>query len=291
MGSGSRAYRQRLLSQALELGVTHFDVARYYGLGEAESELGRFLKANPGKATVATKFGINPLPFATAGFSRLFSRLGAQSFGKQIERTAGERTHRFKLAEARAALETSLRKLKVDTIDVYLLHDCRSKDVRNPDLLNFLMKSKADGKIRSFGVASEIESILEIDQTIPAYTNVIQLENSLLRPNLKRIPSLPNRAVITHRALSHNLVKLLELITQHSKQAEAWSDELGVDLKDPLVLANAMLAYAAAENPNGITLFSTTKIRRIKSNVCAIQHPILPPQKLQRLMELLVAFK
>ncbi|HET9153536.1 MAG TPA: aldo/keto reductase [Solirubrobacterales bacterium] len=38
----SRRRRQALLAEAFEQGIRHFDVARMYGLGAAEGELGRF---------------------------------------------------------------------------------------------------------------------------------------------------------------------------------------------------------------------------------------------------------
>src|SRR6185503_14619010 len=40
----SRREREALLGEAFEQGIRHFDVARMYGLGAAESELGRFAR-------------------------------------------------------------------------------------------------------------------------------------------------------------------------------------------------------------------------------------------------------
>lgn len=162
MGSGSRAERQALLGQALDCGITHFDVARYYGLGLAEEELGHFLKENPGKAIVATKFGIDPLPIVTAATSRILDKVNARSLASFVRSTAGKRTHMFNLSEAKNSLHISLRKLKIDTIDFYLLHDCNSLDVESQELLDFLNDAKTSGKIRAFGLATNIESILEI---------------------------------------------------------------------------------------------------------------------------------
>ncbi len=60
--------RLALLEAAFDAGIRHFDVARMYGLGEAEGVLGQFLRDKRDQVTVATKFGI-PL-------SRLATRLG-----------------------------------------------------------------------------------------------------------------------------------------------------------------------------------------------------------------------
>jgi aryl-alcohol dehydrogenase-like predicted oxidoreductase len=52
------ADRQRLLATAVEYGIRHFDVARFYGLGLAEAELAPLLRHHRGQLTLATKFGL-----------------------------------------------------------------------------------------------------------------------------------------------------------------------------------------------------------------------------------------
>src|SRR5438477_10047899 len=53
-----------LLNEAFNAGVTHFDVARAYGLGRAEHILGEFLRSRRKDVTVTTKFGVAPPSFA-----------------------------------------------------------------------------------------------------------------------------------------------------------------------------------------------------------------------------------
>ena len=50
----------RVLQTAFDAGVRHFDTARYYGYGEGEGILGRFLKSRRSDVTITTKFGIEP---------------------------------------------------------------------------------------------------------------------------------------------------------------------------------------------------------------------------------------
>ena len=80
----------------------------------------------------------------------------------------------FDINQAKAALHSSLRKLKVDTIDIYMLHDCNRYDVESDELLDFLNTSKAEGKIRAFGLATEIDSIVKIEQSKSAFSQVLQ---------------------------------------------------------------------------------------------------------------------
>ena len=42
----------RLLESAFDVGIRHFDVARYYGYGEAEGILGTFIKSRRAQVTV-----------------------------------------------------------------------------------------------------------------------------------------------------------------------------------------------------------------------------------------------
>src|ERR1700757_1478061 len=56
----------RVLQTAFDAGVRHFDTARYYGYGEGEGILGRFLKNRRSEVTISTKFGIDPPRRTTA---------------------------------------------------------------------------------------------------------------------------------------------------------------------------------------------------------------------------------
>ena len=60
LGLDSEQDRLALLERAFDLGIRHFDTAPYYGYGEAEKVLGRFLKSRREAVTVTTKFGIQP---------------------------------------------------------------------------------------------------------------------------------------------------------------------------------------------------------------------------------------
>ena len=58
MGKVGKRQSVRALETAYNEGITHYDVARSYGYGEAESVLGNFIKGKRDKICVATKFGI-----------------------------------------------------------------------------------------------------------------------------------------------------------------------------------------------------------------------------------------
>ncbi|HEV2075485.1 MAG TPA: aldo/keto reductase [Thermoleophilaceae bacterium] len=125
----------RLIGRALELGVTFFDTGDAYGQGRNEEIVGRALaRADRDSIQVSTKFGYV-----------LDSERRAHS--------EGERPQDFSPEHARAALEASLRRLGVDHVDLYQLHNPRMDAVRRDDLFAELETLRGEGKLRAYGVA------------------------------------------------------------------------------------------------------------------------------------------
>src|ERR1019366_5057325 len=70
MGRVGKRQALNAMAMAFERGISHFDLARAYGFGEAERVVGRFIADKRDKVTIATKFGILP-----AQVSRIVRRL------------------------------------------------------------------------------------------------------------------------------------------------------------------------------------------------------------------------
>ena len=290
LGPKSRAEALRLLGAAYDAGVRHFDVARYYGYGDAEGVLGEFLRGCREPVTVTTKFGIQPikmvkgLPSAvgvarrlmrvTPGLRRLFGR-GARGL---------VRTGAFSAADARAALETSLRELGREPIDVYLLHDCQPSDCEAPELQAFLEDAVRRGWIRAFGVGTGLEAIRAIDARRPAFTRVVQFNPERLGP--LPLPADPSRAVITHGAVSTHLSRTRQRMASDPRLARTWSEALGVDIRDPDVLAGLLLAAAVAANAAGVVLYQSTRVDSVSSNARAIGDRRYTAEQVDRFLQL-----
>jgi aryl-alcohol dehydrogenase-like predicted oxidoreductase len=89
---------RKVIHKALDLGVTHFDTADIYGnSGGSETIIGQVLGARRGQVTLATKFG-KPMAGNTE-------------------------QHRGSRAYVLAAVESSLARLKTDTIDLLWMHE------------------------------------------------------------------------------------------------------------------------------------------------------------------------
>lgn len=127
--AGTEAESIATIHRALELGVTLFDTAEVYGPHTNEELVGRALAGKRDKAFIATKFGITPG--------------GAPGGGMSLDGSP---------ARAREAVEGSLKRLGVETIDLYYLHRV---DPRTPieDTMGEMARFVAEGKVRYLGLS------------------------------------------------------------------------------------------------------------------------------------------
>jgi aryl-alcohol dehydrogenase-like predicted oxidoreductase len=117
------------LERALELGVTLFDTADVYGLGENEKFISPFVKAHRDEVVLASKFGI---------------------FRDPAEPT--KRTIRNDTPYIRRAVEGSLRRLDVEVIDLYYMH---RRDVNIPieETVAAMAELVREGKVKHLGLS------------------------------------------------------------------------------------------------------------------------------------------
>ncbi|HSQ03899.1 MAG TPA: aldo/keto reductase, partial [Burkholderiales bacterium] len=163
MGKVGRRAALTAMNAAHDQGVTHFDVARSYGYGEAEAVLGAFARGKRDRITIATKFGIAPRQSAKA--LRVLKPavravLKHVTLAKSLVTKASSRvlaTGRYDLDSARASFEESLRQLGTDYVDILFLHDCSPQDALGEDLLAWLDALVAAGKTRAWGIATHRE--------------------------------------------------------------------------------------------------------------------------------------
>ncbi|HUO35413.1 MAG TPA: aldo/keto reductase [Candidatus Acidoferrum sp.] len=114
---------------AMERGVTFFDTADVYGMGRNEELLGRALEGRRHEAVIATKFGILRDP--------------AQPEKRGI---SGKPDY------VRNSCETSLRRLRVSTIDLYYIHRI---DTETPieETIGAMSRLVEQGKVLHLGLS------------------------------------------------------------------------------------------------------------------------------------------
>jgi aryl-alcohol dehydrogenase-like predicted oxidoreductase len=138
----------RVLRRSLELGVTLIDTADSYGPFVSEDLIAEALHPYPADLVIATKGGL------TRQGPGVWTPVGRPAYLRQC-------------------LEMSLRRLKVDSIDLYQLHRIDS-EVPLEDQLGELDAMRKEGKIRHLGL-SEV-SVPEIEQA-RAITEIATVQN------------------------------------------------------------------------------------------------------------------
>ena len=158
--------------------MSYFDTAPCYGAGIAEHELARFLRDKRSKVVLTTKFGIptgrlgSRLPgWNYAGMAgRLAKRLVASRRSAQLPRRD------FSAGHARSSVESSLRALRTDHIDVVYLHEPALELLTDAEgLANTLEELKAAGKVRYVGLAGNASSCTDIARRHPRLAQVLQI--------------------------------------------------------------------------------------------------------------------
>nr|MBP7524202.1 aldo/keto reductase [Propionivibrio sp.] len=119
-----------LIRGAVERGVTFFDTAEVYGPFANEELVGEALAPFKGRVVIATKFGFDLDP-ATA------------------QRTGGLNS---RPEHIKAVAEASLRRLKVDAIDLFYQHRV-DPSVPIEDVAGAVKDLIAAGKVRHFGLS------------------------------------------------------------------------------------------------------------------------------------------
>jgi len=117
------------ICRAIELGITLFDTADIYGPYVNEDLIGRAIRSHREKVTIATKFGVVRDP----NNSRLWGVCGRPAY-------------------IRDACEGSLRRLKVDVIDLYYQHRV---DPGTPieETVGAMAQLVKEGKVRFLGLS------------------------------------------------------------------------------------------------------------------------------------------
>jgi aryl-alcohol dehydrogenase-like predicted oxidoreductase len=260
----------RLLAQASELGIVHFDTARAYGEGESEVILGRHLRGRRDQMIVTTKWGLRPPvtnELMTRAYARASSRTGMSPAVEWLR--AGRRALRpsiFSPGKIRTGLETSLRALGADYIDYFLLHEATADEACRGAVIRTLEQLVVEGKIRQFGLGSEFAKIGPREGFIPAPYRVLQFEHNPLAKAGLEVGERPGRRIFTHSSLSA-MGRVAELLVRHSELVRSFSTELDTDVASPRVLPGLLLAYSHARNASGKVIFSTRSSRHLADNI------------------------
>lgn len=169
-GDVSEQEAESLLKKALELGINLFDTAPIYGFGLSEERLGKVFK-NSDEVFIISKGGVD---------WHSNRRVNMTNDPQVIERMMHE----------------SLKRLKRDVIDMYLIHwpDPRI-DIRHP--LEILIRAKEKGKIKFLGLANTNAEDLIKAQEMTALDGFQAEHNLWTQENYKLIETHSKNALFT----------------------------------------------------------------------------------------------
>jgi len=267
-----------LLHAAVERGVTFFDTAEVYGPFTNETLLGEALAPFRERVVLATKFGFdldpNLDPRGMKGLPGLNSRPD----------------------HVRKAVEGSLERLKVETIDLLYQHRV-DPDVPIEDVAGAVKDLIRQGKVRHFGLSEAgVETIRRAHAVQPV--TALQSEYSLWwrRPEAEVLPTLEELGIglvpysplgkgfltgkIDDRATfdSSDFRSTLPRFTPEALKANrALVDLLGtIAERKEATPAQIALAWLLARKPWIVPIPGTTKLNRLDENLGAVSIELTP---------------
>lgn len=257
----------KLLHEALDLGVDHFDTAELYGFGANETLLGEAFHDRRDRAFIATKFG----PTAMSGSP------GAGSVDGSEE-------------NMRRAIESSLRFLKTDHVDLYYLHRMdQSRPIE--ETVGAMAKLVAEGKVKALGLSECSAETLKRAQAVHPIA-AVQWEYSIFTRDIEAevLPACEagGTTVVAYSPLGRGM--LGGAFQRDSKPADgdwrtagnprwqAGAYEANLALVEELerlaaargaASAQVALAWVLARSESVVAIPGTTKLANLKSNLGA----------------------
>jgi diketogulonate reductase-like aldo/keto reductase len=213
MGENTRTHKDEVaaLRLGIELGMTLIDTAEMYGEGGAEKIVADAIEGERGRVFVVSK--VYP--------------------------------HSASRTELPRACKRSLKRLRIDAIDLYLLH-WRERNTHLPETVEAFEKLRAAGKIKRWGVSNfdveDMEELWSIENGTNCAANQVlcNLENREIEFGLLQWSTNNNVPIMAYSPVGHGR-GLLESATlkKIAKRHDATTSEIALAwmLRQPRVIA------------------------------------------------------
>ena len=258
-----------LLHAAVDRGITFFDTAEVYGPFTNEELVGEALAPFRGKVVIATKFG-----FDLSGSNHKPGAAGVNSQPEHIKQ----------------AVEGSLKRLKVETIDLLYQHRV-DPNVPIEDVAGAVKELIQAGKVKHFGMSEAGAKTIRRAHAVQPLT-ALQSEYSLLwrKPEAEIIPTLEELGIgfVPYSPLGKGFLTgaikenttfentdfrstLPRFTPEALKANQALIDLLGSIAKQKNATpAQIALAWLLAQKPWIAPIPGTTKLNRLEENIGAL---------------------
>jgi aryl-alcohol dehydrogenase-like predicted oxidoreductase len=264
-----------LLHAAVERGITFFDTAEVYGPFLNEELVGEALAPFRGQVVIATKFGFD--------LSGSDTRPGAAGLNSRPE-------------HIKQAVEGSLKRLKVETIDLLYQHRV-DPDVPIEDVAGAVKELIEQGKVKHFGLSEAgVQTIRRAHAVQPV--TALQSEYSLWTrtPEKEVIPTIEELGIglVPYSPLGKGFLtgkmdekttfdrsdfrSTLPRFTPEALQAnQALINLLGnIAERKNATPAQIALAWLLAQKPWIVPIPGTTKLHRLDENIGAVSVELTP---------------
>ncbi len=258
-----------LLRAAVDRGVTFFDTAEVYGPFTNEELVGEALAPFRKQLVIATKFGFD--------LSGSDTRPGAAGLNSRPE-------------HIKQAVEGSLKRLKVGTIDLLYQHRV-DPNVPIEDVAGAVKELIQQGKVKHFGLSEAgVQTIRRAHKVQPL--TALQSEYSLWTrtPEKEVIPTLEELGIgfVTYSPLGKGFLTgaidantkfdstdfrstLPRFTPEALKANQALIDLLGrIGQRKKATVAQIALAWLLAQKPWIVPIPGTTKLNRLDENIGAV---------------------
>ena len=276
-GYGPAADKKEMISlirSAVERGVTFFDTAEVYGPFTNEELVGEALAPLRSQVVIATKFGWKIDPQAERGLA------GLDSQPEHI----------------RQVVEGSLKRLKVDVIDLFYQHRV-DPNVPIEDVAGAVKELIQEGKVKHFGLSEAgVQTIRRAHKVQPV--TALQSEYSLWwrEPEAEVLPTLEELGIgfVPFSPLGKGFLtgkinedtkfdksdfrNIVPRFTPESRKAnQALVDLLGkFAAQKKATPAHIALAWLLAQKPWIVPIPGTTKLARLEENIGAVAVELTP---------------
>jgi aryl-alcohol dehydrogenase-like predicted oxidoreductase len=257
-----------LIRSAVERGVTFFDTAEVYGPYINEELVGEALAPFRGQVVIATKFGWKIDPKVERGLAGLDSRP----------------------EHIKEVTEGSLRRLKVDAIDLFYQHRV-DPDVPIEDVAGAVKDLIQEGKVKHFGLSEAAAKTIRGAHAVQPVT-AVQSEYSLWTrgPEKEVLPTVEELGIgfVPYSPLGKGFLtgkinesttfdstdfrNILPRFTPEARKAnQALVDLLGkIGERRNATPAQMALAWLLAQKPWIVPIPGTTKLNRLEENIGAV---------------------
>ena len=229
---------RRVLQRAVALGVNFLDTADSYGPAVSEELIAEALHPYPAGLVVATKGGI-------------------------VRPTRARWDPDCRPAHLRAACEASLKRLRIERIDLYQLHTVDPR-VRLEESIGELARLQAEGKIRHIGVSN------------------VRVEELAQARRLVKVVSVQNRYNVTDRSSDAVLNAcerdgiafipwrpLTQVADDTTRTGGPLSALARLATRRGISMTQAAIAWLIARSPVMLPIPGTSQVAHLEENVAA----------------------